>query len=236
MPVEIRTGSTHRARFAPPRLSTAWSTVVSHLVSPSHPSTTSGSAIDSSFNHTGLYYNESLNIPIQHLDLLNPKSGTNGRHKRLGLRRKGAKSSQANTISRFGDDDNNDVHPNEPVSHVVVDADFDHFTPGTAKSDSGSTTLTPGASAANASRRRSASSGNDLVLAKVEGEDDDEEGTHRDRSEAQSVSRDRRSTWLQRTAAYQWLVEWCWPNIKHFMDSSFPEPSKEHSFQKEVSD
>lgn len=126
MPVGFRKGSPQqRTRFAPSRVSAAWQKVVSHLTPPSQPSTTSQSAIDSTFNHTDLYYNESLNITVQHLDLLNPKSGTHDRHKRMGFRRKGVKSSQANSNSRFGDDED-PGQPNEPVSHIVVDADFDH--------------------------------------------------------------------------------------------------------------
>lgn len=233
MPVGFRKGSPQqRTRFAPSRVSAAWQKVVSHLTPPSQPSTTSQSAIDSTFNHTDLYYNESLNITVQHLDLLNPKSGTHDRHKRMGFRRKGVKTSQANSNSRFGDDED-PGQPNEPVSHIVVDADFDHFTPATAKSDSDSNSQTPDASAANT--KQAASSGSDLGFSKAEADDDDEEGNRADRSDAQSMRPDRRSTWLQRTAAYEWIFERLWPNIRHFFDSSFPEPSKERSFQKEVS-
>ena len=67
------------------------------------------------------------------------------------------------------------------------------------------------------------------------GEEDDEgEGTQADKSDGQSVRRDRRDTWLTRTWAYEMMAERVWPNIRHFLDSSFTEPSKERAFQKEV--
>lgn len=226
MPVEIRLGPPQRTRFEPPRLTSIWQTVLNHLTPPSHPSTTSESAID---GHTDLYYSESLSTQVHPLELLNPKAGTSGRHKRNGFRKRGAKSSQANSNSRYGTDDEDMGQPNEPVSHVVVEANFDQFTPLAAKSDSGSTNQTPATKGGQGSI--------DLVFSKAEGEggeEDDVDATQADWSEVQSVRRDRRSTWLERTAAYELILERLWPNVKHFMNSSFSEASKERSFQKEV--
>ena len=224
---DARPGPSQRTRFAPSRVSTVWQNVRSHLAPPVFPSSTSDSVVDSSFNHNDMY-NESLNVPV-HLDLLNPRSGTSGRHKRHTFaRRRTAKSSQANSTSRFGDDEDTEK-PGEPVSHVVVDANFDYFSLAIAKSDSGSTTRTPLASAAN-----TPGGGNDLIFPKTErGEDEsgDEDGA---KSEADSFRRDTRKNWWQRTVLYEWTVERIWPNIQHFFDSSFPEPSKERSFRKEV--
>ena len=225
--------SANRTRFEPTRFSTVWQNIVAHLTPPSHPSTTSQSAIESAFDHTENGHTESHSTSTRPLEqLLNPKHGTEGRHKQQGVRRKFAKSSQGNTASRYGDDEDN-RQPHEPVSHVVVDADFDHFTPMTAKSDSGSTTQTHSLNAFGA-RNGKASKGNDLLGPKAEGEDGGNESVQGDSNELQSIRRDRRETWLARTVAYEWIIERLWPNIKHFMDSSFPEARKEHSFQKEV--
>ena len=131
-----------------------------------------------------------------HADLLNPKAGISGRHKRNVFRRRGAKSSIANSTSRFGDDEEMGTQQNEPVSHIVVDNNFDHFTPAMAKSDSGSTNQTPAATAKSTGEK---SSGNDLGFSNGEDDADNDHEAVGSRSDVASVRRDRRSTWVQRT-------------------------------------
>lgn len=229
-----RAGPSQKTRFGgPSRLSQVWTSVKTHLTPPSHPSTTSESAIESSF-HTDVYYTGSTNgdghLP---LELLNPKSGTISRYKRYGgKQRNKPQSSAGKSASRFGDDDEPGTQY-EPVNHIVVDTDFDDFTPKPAKSDSGSTNRTPRDTntATNTGVGESGGHlfGNDK---KMDGEDD--ESPSGDRSDGQSIRRDTRAHWIQRTAVYELIVGRLWPNIRHFLDSSFPEASKEKSYQKEV--
>ncbi|WWD17522.1 hypothetical protein CI109_101963 [Kwoniella shandongensis] len=227
-----------RTRFAPSKFSTVWQKVKNSLTPPSHPSTTSESALGSSFrNTTDLYYSESISGDPSHLplELLNPKGGTDGKHKRKGISdrisssgrggmRNRARSSQANSTSRYGDDDDMSGKPNDPVSHVVVEANFDHFTPTVPRSDSGY-----GASGGNGSR-------NHDTLYSTKGEDDEDGGGDHTRSEVGSTGRrgSRNPGWIRRNSAVAWVTERMWPNIMHFLNSSFPEPSKERSFQKEA--
>jgi len=211
-----------KTRFEPSRLNTIWHTVIGHLTPPSHPSTTSESAVGTSaYDPSGEYYSESVTPPAHlALELLNPKSGVSGKHKirrsvgeRSGGRKK--KSSVGHSTSRFGDDDDTTNH--DAVIHVVVENDFDHFQPHLDKSDSGST-KTPGGT----SEGGMGGTGND-------------EDVVYDKTESGSIRRDRRSSWIKRTSAWELVFDRIWPNVKHFMDSSFPEDSKERSFQKEVS-
>jgi hypothetical protein len=39
---------------------------------------------------------------------------------------------------------------------------------------------------------------------------------------------------VQKTPGYEFVMERAWPAIRHFFDSSFPEPSKENAFQKDT--
>ncbi|WRT66117.1 uncharacterized protein IL334_003070 [Kwoniella shivajii] len=229
----------NKTRFAPSTFSSFWQNVKSHLTPPSHPSTTSESAIGgSSFrNTTDNYYSESQygggssHLP---LELLNPNAGTEGKHKRRGGNSTGrgglrlrARSSQAASTSRYGDDDDMSSKPNDPVSHVVVDANFEHFTPPVPKSDSGFSNKTP------ATNGIDSSGGN--AYSKGEEDDDNGNGTY-DRSDAGSTNRrgSRAHNWVRQNTVIAWITERFWPNFKHFLDSEFPEPSKERSFQKEA--
>ena len=216
------------ARFATARLPTAgeaWQAVRARLTPASHPSTTSESAIDSSFNHTDLFHLESEpkdKSSRRTIQLLNPNAGTASKFKPRPSVRK-AKSSAANSTSRYGDDDepgpgSGAVH--DPISHIVVDNDFEQFTPQAAKSESGSTTRTPGAGTKGETGTGAGS--------------DEEDGTPYTPSDGASISRGNRG-WARRNPAYELVVERIWPNLAHFLDSSFPEPAKERSFQKEVS-
>ncbi|WWC89586.1 uncharacterized protein L201_004511 [Kwoniella dendrophila CBS 6074] len=263
----IHHGKNTKTRFKPSGFSQFWQNVKSHLTPPSHPSTTSESAIGgSSFRNTtdNYYYNESVHggnaTGNKHLplELLNPKAGMEGKHKRRGQAssagvggkatgggglRFRARSSQAASNSRYGDDDIDglsSLKPNEPVSHIVVDANFEHFTPAMAKSDSGSTNKSPGT---NTNTNGGLDSRNDTNYSK--GEDDENGGivggggsggTGYDRSDAASTARrgSRAEQWVKRNSAVIWITERLWPNVKHFLDSEFPEPSKERSFQKET--
>ncbi|KAK8864179.1 hypothetical protein IAR55_001425 [Kwoniella newhampshirensis] len=235
----------HKARFAPSKFSTIWQQVKTSLTPPSHPSTTSESALGSSFrNTTDMYYAESITGQSSHLplELLNPKGGTEGKHKRKGISsgsgrgglRNRARSSQANSTSRYGDDDDMSGKPNDPVSHVVVEANFDHFTPTVPRSDSGYGASGGNGTSGAGSRHHSASQSN-------KGEEDEEGGgpgggTY-DRSDAGSTARrgSRAAVgWVRRNSTVIWVTERMWPNIMHFLNSAFPEPSKERSFQKEA--
>jgi hypothetical protein len=223
-----------KTRFAPSRFSHAWARIIEHLTPPSHPSTTSESGIESSFNNTDLFYAESVEPSNNShpLDLLNPRSATTSKHKktttvtdRLVRSRTRQKSSVANSTSRYGDDEDTFVS-SDPVSHVVVENDFEQYIPVVARSDSGSTNRTPGLSTQNAIE----SSGAGIVSK----ENGDEDGPPKTRSDAGSIRRDMRGNWIRRTVVYELLVDRAWPNFKHFLDSSFPEATKERSFQKEV--
>lgn len=232
-----KAGSSQKTRFEPSRLSHAWSALKHRLTPPSHPSTTSESGIDSSFNNTDLFYSESEH---QHgstgtsaaVDLLNPRAATSGKHKRKGVperlirSRTRQKSSVANSTSRYGDDEEPGAGSNaEPVSHVVVDNDFEHYIPVVAKSDSGS-------KASGGPTGVLESSGAGFVSRTEEDEDGNPTKT---RSDAGSIRTNMRGNWLKRSWPYELLVDRAWPNFRHFLDSSFPEPAKERSFQKEVS-
>nr|XP_018263320.1 two-component system sensor protein [Kwoniella dejecticola CBS 10117]OBR85478.1 two-component system sensor protein [Kwoniella dejecticola CBS 10117] len=238
-----------KTRFKPSGFSQFWDNVKSHLTPPSHPSTTSESAIGgSSFRNTtdNYYYNESVHgggtshLP---LELLNPKAGTEGKHKRRtgqnssrgggtangGLRFRARSSQGASvSVSRYGDDDEMSTKPNEPVSHIVVDANFEHFTPVIAKSDSGFSGKTPGTNGEGTNYSKGEEAGTGTP---------DEDGARGDyRSDAASTARrgSRAEHWVKRNSAVVWVTERLWPNVKHFLDSEFPEPSKERSFQKET--
>lgn len=237
MKANTKANSKSRTRFAPSRLSSVWRSLVSHLTPPSHPSTTSESALGSSLRNTtdNMYYEDGSAVRHLPLELLNPNAGTDGRHKRRGVSdtknsgsrgglRQRLRGSQANSNSRYGDDDDLSAKPSEPVSRIVVDNNFEHFTPAVPKSDSGygsgrtpATNGTPG--------------GGEI------GDDEDEEGTRGLRSDGASTTQRRSSAaaqWIQRNVVVEWVTDRFWPNVKHFLDSSYPEPSKEHSFQKEV--
>jgi hypothetical protein len=151
-------------------------------------------------------------------------SGTTG-----GARGAGKKSSGAASNSRFGDDED----PNkeyEPVSHTVVDNSFDQFVPTTAKSDSGSTNRMSGGVGRQDSQVMSATT-KDEVATGLGGGTQTEKGY--ERSEGPSVM-DRTRRWVYAIPGVEFTVDTAWPSVKHFFDSSFPEPAKERSFQKEV--
>lgn len=213
------------ARFAAPRMPTpaeTWQAIRTRLRPASHPSTTSESAMDSSYNPTDLFVGESEprdKSSRRTVELLNPNAATASRFRPRPHPRK-AKSSAANSTSRYGDDD--EAGPSsgithDPVSHIVVDNDFEQFTPKVAQSDSGSTNRTPGASGKVTGTGRGS---------------DEEDGPYTP-SDAASISRGQRG-WARKNPVYEMLVDRIWPNVGHFLDSSFPEPAKERSFQKEV--
>ncbi|ODO08017.1 hypothetical protein I350_03600 [Cryptococcus amylolentus CBS 6273] len=217
-----------KARFAPSNLSSVWRSIKTRLTPPSHPSTTSESALGSGLNNTdNMYYEDGSAVRHLPLELLNPKAGTDGRHKRKsknsgsrnGLRNRARGSQGATSTSRYGDDDDMSAKPAEPVSRIVVDNNFEHFTPMVPKSDSGyGSGRTPGTNA---------TPGMDL--------EEEEDGTPLDRSDAASTQRrNSRTLWIRRNSVVEMMVDRVWPNFKHFLDSSYPEPSKERSFQKEL--
>ena len=228
-------GSSQRTRFAPVRFSSIWTSIVTHLTPPSHPSTTSESAIDST-NRTDTYYGEgSVGHPGHPLQLLDPTAHPT-KHVRLrrpNSRKKGGKSSGAASVSRYGDDDDpNAVY--EPVSHCVVENDFEEFSPPAPKSDSGTSARTPG--------RMTVASGGNVEGDQLEGlenpswgksdEDTFDKERHATRSEVSVY--DQAKVWMMAIPGWEFMADRAWPNLKHFFDSSYPEPSKERSFQKEA--
>lgn len=197
-------------RFAPTRWSTAVEYIVKHIRPPSHPSTTSQSQdLESGTETSGPSRARSNGKDIGDYVLENrPKSrfrSTGGsKQESNGSRGKRKTGSRTNSNSRFGDEDDenneNTDRPPEPVSHVVVDNDFAVFVPP-PRSDSGST-RTPGG-------------GTGLS---------EHGGTGTESADGMSIRRDRRSNWIQRTLAYEIIVERVAPSIAHFFDSSFQEP------------
>ncbi|KAL7421501.1 hypothetical protein Q5752_003270 [Cryptotrichosporon argae] len=247
-----------RGRFAPENIRRAFGSFLRHLTPPSHPSTTSESALGSSYHNTdfgGSSY-PNTEMPLEYPT--SPPPGPSAGKRKLkssvwgrrnadegatsppvvgrdtfnrsasGLpldllsrdgkrRRRRAKASNANSTSRCGDDDDG---PYEPVTVLVVDNDFEQFTPKPAKSGSESGS-TPMPSASGAGTRRT---GDD-------GDDGDGDGCFNDNS---SVRRDRRKHWIMRSAVWEWAFERVWPVVLHFVDSGYPEASKEKAYQKEA--
>ncbi|WVO16425.1 hypothetical protein L204_104101 [Cryptococcus depauperatus] len=230
-PGQNRTGK-GKARFTPSKLSTVWQNVKIRLTPSSHPSTTSESALGSMRNTTdNMYYEDESIIRHLPLELLNPKAGQDGKHKkrasdrnsssRGGLRNR-ARSSQANSNSRCGDDDDYAIPATEPVSRIVVDNNFEYFTPAAPKSDSGHSNRTLG-----------------TTKTPEGGIPDDEGGTvgdYGEKSDAVSTTQIRSSVavWVRNNSVIEWITQRLLPNVKHFFDSSYSEPSKERSFQKEA--
>ncbi|ORY21896.1 hypothetical protein BCR39DRAFT_488115 [Naematelia encephala] len=226
----ISSHTRNRTRFAPSTWSSVWSKVKQQLTPPSHPSTTSESVLGSSAMNRSEYYADSITGYPPHLalELLDPRKGTEGKHKR---RRKpsapATKSSVSKAGSRFGDEE--DGNPAEPVSHIVVDNDFDQFSPGVAKSESGYSSRSHGAQTPT---MEESGAGGGLFGSRKGSHDSPEPGG--DKSEVASVRRPRKWSKIRRSRAYELVFERVWPNIRHFLDSSFPEQSKERSFQKEA--
>lgn len=244
----------HRTRFEPSRTSNLWAKIRKQLAPATHPSTTSQSAHESGFHtDTDIFFLETNNhLP---LELLDPVAAHNRKRKGSagggGLLKgrksdvKARKSSAGISGSRFGDEDEGSC---EPVSCVVVENDFDKFKPHLDKSDSGSTRTAGGRSGNNTPSARIGLGGRTSLFGKSE-EDNDEDSLDgggnggRRRSgvddldiTSSKTKRGRERNWLQRSKAYEILVERIWPNFRHFLNSSYTEPSKERSFIKEVSD
>jgi hypothetical protein len=186
------------------------------------------------------YYGEgSINNRGHPLELLNPTTHPT-KHVRLRRptsRKRGGKSSGAASTSRYGDDDD----PNavwEPVSHCVVENDFEEFTPHVPKSDSGTSRLAGRTHTIQSSGTANANVEGDQLEALADpswGKADEEifdKDRHQTRSEVSVL--DQAKSWMQSIPGYEFTVDRFWPNFKHFFDSSYPEPSKERSFQKEA--
>lgn len=115
--------------------------------------------------------------------------------------------------------DADDAAEYEPVHHVVVDSDLGMYIPP-SKSDNGSA-ATPGNTGLHTTT----------------------DGSHLSRSQAghttgsngdgSSIRRENRASWITRSWAYELAVERCWPAVKYFCESSFPEPAKEKAYLKE---
>jgi hypothetical protein len=141
--------------------------------------------------------------------------------------------------SRCGEDDEG---PFEPVATVVVENDFEQVVPLAARSDSGSTNRTPGASGTGLSHGPTTKEGSSL-FGKSEGRTDqegDEEAVADSGSPgggSTKASRQRKD-WkkrVQRSWIYEFLFVTVWPSIVYFFNMKYSDPSKERAFTKEVS-
>lgn len=166
------------------------------------------------------------------LDLLNPRGGTASRHKfgRKGSRPTFSRGKSSWGASRSGkDEEEDDETAHEPLSHVVVENDFDRFVPA-AKSDSGSTGNGTKDPAAGEAEKR-------LVQLPEDTADTADKASWDEMAELRSQDRTARSSmaWVTRNVAYEMVTDRLWPNLRHFFDSTFPEEVKERAFQREVS-
>jgi hypothetical protein len=157
---------TQRIRFEsnPNSLSSVWASIRRHLTAPTHPSTTSESAHGSGiYADTDLFtYNDvhGMRSPSGNhlpLELIDPVAASRRKKGFRNFLKSGNSIKNADQLSpenwkrgkgsqpgsRYGDDEEG---PFEPVSSVVVDNDFEQVVPLAARSDSGSTNRTPGAS------------------------------------------------------------------------------------------
>ena len=224
----MRQQSKPHAHFAPPKLSTVWADFKQRITPASHPSTTSESA-HGAISSDSYYLGGSSHSSHLPLELLDPKShpsklgrrkahsGTNSR--RRGNNSAGASQSRDGTEGHDGDgDDDEAIADAEPVSHIVVDNNFDHFVPRPPRSDSGST---PGTGKSD-TQNGDSPDGEDGQCGPID-------------TEQSTISRmDLAKAWAYRIPGYTLIFERLWPNLRHFFDSSFPEQSKERSFRKEV--
>lgn len=227
------------------RASLAWAFVKEKLRNPSHPSTTSDSAVgetDTTGGASSMRFSSAGGYPHR---------PGNGRRKASGAATNSSAGGGRGYSGSAADYD--DVAGNgasaEPVSHVVVESDLGQLIPPT-KSDNGSA-MTPGDHGGFAADNAEAEKGGNAA----QGGDGDGNGgrisaaagsdshpswvqrlaaSGRNHTDNSSIRRDRRSNWIKRSWMWEFIVERSWPAVKHFCDSSFPEPRKEASYQKEL--
>lgn len=252
-----------RTRFEsnPNNMSSIWASIRKHLTAPTHPSTTSESAHGSGiYADTDLFtYNDAhgMRSPSGNhlpLELIDPvaasrrkkgirnflKSGHKTSNQGFGLSpgdswKRGRASGQPSG-SRNGEDDE---EPSEPFSTVVVDNDFEQVVPLAARSDSGSTARTPGASASHGPTTKEGSSLFGKSTEKGDGQHEigDQEGSGEQGGEG-STKGDKRMKgwkhWIETTWLYEFFIGAAWPSIVYFFNSKYTDSQKERAFIKEV--
>ena len=233
-----------RTRFASNHLSSLWGTIVQRLTPPSHPSTTSNSANGSSFNHTDLYYSDSY--PDAVIQPLSARSKSKPSPTPLPRRRKTGFLSRTKSPangSKYGgggdmtgeEETKSGGGETELVCHVVVENDFDQFNPPGARSDSGSTTRTPGFSSIGRVSGRVFTRTEKDAEGGMSFDGREKSEMDVDHSSSSDLKNGKNKSWIKRQKTYKFVVRTAWPAVRYFFDSSYPEPAKERSFQKEVS-
>lgn len=222
-----------------------WSTFKQKLKNPSHPSTTSQSALGetegASGSTLGSYFRP-------HTKSANSSASVGGR---------------AYAGSQLGyDEEGLPIESVEPVSMIVVESDLLDFIP-LAKSDNGSASAGPndahytnyrtgvddgGSSSVNP--RTSHTHGPMVESGQTDSESkswarrvaDSIVGSARVKSanrqtamdDGSSIRRENKPLWIQRTWVWEVIMERTIPALQYFCDSSFPEASKEKSYRKEM--
>lgn len=221
-----------------------WSVFKEKLKNPSHPSTTSQSALGETEGASGSTLGS----------YFRPQAKSANSSASVGGRYAG---------SQLGyDEDGVPVEPVEPVSLVVVEGDLLDFVP-LAKSDNGSasaahndahytnyrTGVDDGGSSSAHPRNShvhgpmvesgqtdsESKSWAQRVAASIIGSARGKNG-HRPTviDDGSSVRRENKPHWIQRTWLWEAIVDRTIPAFKYFCDSSFPEASKEKSYRKEM--
>jgi hypothetical protein len=137
--------------------------------------------------------------------------------------------------SRCGEDEEG---PFEPVATVVVENDFEQVVPLAARSDSGSTNRTPGASGTHGPTTKEGSSlfgkSEDKEASKMEGEAED--NAEHNGGSTKGEKKDKEwIQWIQSTWIYEFLFITIWPSIVYFFNSKYTDAAKERAFIKEAS-
>ncbi|KAJ9105873.1 hypothetical protein QFC20_004208 [Naganishia adeliensis] len=222
-----------------------WSVFKQKLKNPSHPSTTSQSALGetegASGSTLGSYFRP-------HAKSANSSASVGGR---------------AYAGSQLGyDEEGLPIDSVEPVSMVVVESDLLDFIP-LAKSDNGSASAGPNDAHYTNYRTGVDDGGTESDNARnphthgpmVESGQTDSEGkswarrvadsivgSARGKSanrqtimdDGSSIRRENKPLWIQRTWVWEVIMERTIPALQYFCDSSFPEASKEKSYRKEM--
>lgn len=223
-----------------------WTVFKQKLKNPSHPSTTSQSALGETEGASGSTLGS----------YFRPQAKSANSSASVGGRQYAG--------SQIGyDEDGQIIEPVEPVSLVVVESDLLDFVP-LAKSDNGSasaahndahfTTYRTGVDDGGSSSAHPRNSHIHGGLVETGGQTDSEGkswarrvaesiiGSARPRSghrqtamdDGSSIRRENKPLWIQRTWLWEVVMERTVPAFKYFCDSSFPEASKERSYRKEM--
>ncbi|KAJ9114333.1 hypothetical protein QFC22_005785 [Naganishia vaughanmartiniae] len=224
-----------------------WSVFKQKLKNPSHPSTTSQSALGETEGASGSTLGSYFRPQAKSANSSASVGGRQYAGSQLGY-----------------DEDGQVIEPVEPVSLVVVESDLLDFVP-LAKSDNGSasaaaqndahfTTYRTGVDDGGSSSAHPRNSHIHGGQVETGGQTDSEGkswarrvadsiiGSARPRSghrqnvvdDGSSIRRENKPLWIQRTWIWEAVVERTVPALRYFCDSSFPEASKEKSYRKEM--